>query len=249
MEFMPTSPRPPRGMSCSFPVDIRSFDASTGVHSTVLLTCASDTVGLREHMAEQVRRSWLARKLENAIRGGFLRAYQHVRGDPTRFLMQLRSAHGLPITSFAGMFQLDLRLLDRVADETIHSGMRLAALQGAGFGLGGALTLVPDMSLMAAITLRTIQKLSLIYGFEFNTDHEMAELWVATASAAGVDIGRELIEKELVNKFVPRVIQRIAVSASAEAVENWAARVTPFVSSGRCSGFQYYFILACGELA
>jgi len=59
----------------------------------------------------------------------------------------------------------------------------------------------------------------------------MAELWVATASAAGVDIGRELIEKELVNKFVPRVIQRIAVSASAEVVEKWAARVIPVISS------------------
>jgi uncharacterized protein (DUF697 family) len=200
-------------------------------------------------MAEQVRRSWLARRLENAIRGGFLRAYQHVRVDPARFLMQLRSAHGLPITGFAGVFQLDLRLLDGVADETIRSGMRLAALQGAGFGLGGALTLVPDMSLMAAITLRTIQKLSLIYGFEFNSDHEMAELWVATASAAGVDIGRELIEKELVNKFVPRVIQRIAVKASTEVVEKWTARLIPLVSSVIGAGLNYYFIRAWGERA
>src|SRR5258708_16753764 len=195
-------------------------------------------------MPDQAHRSWLMRKFENAIQRGVVRAYDQVCVDPARFLMHLRSAHSLPISSYEGVFQLDLRLLDSVAEETIHSGMHLAALQGAGFGLGGVLTLVPDMSLMAAITLRTIQKLSLIYGFEFNTDHEMAELWVATASAAGVDIGRELIEKELVNKFVPRVIQRIAVSASAEAVENWAARVTPFVSSGRCSGFQYYFILA-----
>jgi uncharacterized protein (DUF697 family) len=200
-------------------------------------------------MADQVRRSWLARKLESAIRRGFLRAYDRVRVDPARFLMQLRSAHGLPISGYEGVFQLDLRLLDQVAEETIHSSMRLAALQGAGFGLGGALTLVPDMSLMAAITLRTIQKLSLIYGFEFNTDHEMAELWVATASAAGVDIGRELLEKELVNKFVPRVIQRIAVSASTEVVEKWAARLIPLVSSVIGAGLNYYFIRAWGERA
>ncbi len=200
-------------------------------------------------MAEQAQRSWLTRKLENVIRGGFLRAYRHVRVDPALFLMQLRSTHRLPITSFAGLFQLDLRLLDRVADETISSGMRLAALQGAGFGLGGALTLVPDMSLMAAITLRTIQKLSLIYGFEFNTDHEMAELWVAAATAAGVDISRELIEKEVVNKFVPRVIQRIAVKASSEVVEKWAGRLIPLVSSLLGAGLNYYFIRAWGERA
>jgi uncharacterized protein (DUF697 family) len=200
-------------------------------------------------MAEHAQRSWLMRKFENAIQRGFMRAYQQVRVDPARFLMQLRSAHGLPISGYDGVFQLDLRLLDSVAEETIRSGMNLAALQGAGFGLGGVLTLVPDMSLMAAITLRTIQKLSLIYGFEFNSDHEVAELWVATASAAGVDIGRELIEKELVNKFVPRVIQRIAVSASAEVVEKWAARVIPVISSVIGAGLNYYFIRAWGERA
>ena len=200
-------------------------------------------------MADPKRRSWLSRKLETAIQRGFMRAYHQVRVDPARFLMQLRSAHGLPISGYEGVFQLDLRLLDKVAEETIHSGMRLAALQGAGFGLGGVLTLVPDMSLMAAITLRTIQKLSLIYGFEFNTDKEMAELWVATASAAGVDIGRELIEKELVNKFVPKVIQRIAVSASTEVVEKWAARIVPVISSVLGAGLNYYFIRAWGERA
>jgi len=200
-------------------------------------------------MAELAHRSWLMRRLENAIQRGFMRAYHQVRVDPARFLMQLRSAHRLPISGYDGVFQLDLRLLDSVAEETIHSSMNLAALQGAGFGLGGILTVVPDMSLMAAITLRTIQKLSLIYGFEFNSDKEIAELWVATASAAGVDIGRELIEKELVNKFVPRVIQRIAVSASAEVVEKWAARVIPVISSVIGAGLNYYFIRAWGERA
>jgi len=200
-------------------------------------------------MADQIRRSWLARKLEAAIQKGFLRAYHGVRVDPARFLEQLRSAHGLPLSSFADTFQLDLRRLDGIADETIRSGMKLAALEGAGFGLGGALTLLPDMSIMAAITLRTIQKLSLVYGFEFNTDHEMAELWVAAATAAGVDISRELIEKEVVSRFVPRVIQRIAVKASTEVVEKWAGRIIPLVSSVIGAGLNYYFIRAWGRRA
>jgi len=200
-------------------------------------------------MADQVRRSWLARKLEGAIQKGFLRAYHGVRVDPARFLEQLRSSHHLPVNGYPDMFRQDLRQLDRIADETVRSGMKLAGLQGAGFGLGGAITLVPDMGLMAAITLRTIQKLSLIYGFEFNTDHEMAELWVAAATAAGVDISRELIEKEVVSRFVPRVIQRIAVQASTEVVEKWAGRLIPLVSSVIGAGLNYYFIRAWGRRA
>jgi uncharacterized protein (DUF697 family) len=200
-------------------------------------------------MAEQMQSSWLRRKVEVTIRNAFMRAYGHVKVDPARFLMQLRAAHRLPISNYQGVFALDLRLLDRVAEDTISSGMRLAALQGAGFGLGGLLTLVPDLSLLAAITLRTIQKLSLVYGFEFNTDREMAELWIAAASAAGVDISRELIEKEVVNKFVPKVIQRIAAKASGEVVEKWAGRLIPLVSSLIGAALNYYFIRAWGERA
>jgi hypothetical protein len=97
--------------------------------------------------------------------------------------------------------------------------------------------------------MRTIQKLSLIYGFQFNTDEEIAELWVAAASAAGVDISRELLEKEVINKFVPRVIQRIAAKASAEAVEKWAGRVIPLASSAIGAGLNYWFVRAWGQRA
>jgi len=97
--------------------------------------------------------------------------------------------------------------------------------------------------------MRTIQKLSLIYGFEMNTDDEIAELWIAAATAAGVDISRELLEKEVVNKFVPRVIQRIAARAGAEVVEKWAGRLIPVLSSAIGGGLNYYFVRAWGQRA
>ena len=70
----------------------------------------------------------------------------------------------------------------------------------------------------------------------------MAELWIAAASAAGVDISRELLEREVVNRFVPRVIQRIAVQASGEVVEKWAGRLIPIASSLIGAGLNYYFV-------
>ena len=97
--------------------------------------------------------------------------------------------------------------------------------------------------------MRTIQKLSLIYGFEFNTEEETAELWIAAASAAGVDISRELLEKEVVSRFVPRVIQRIAAQASGEVVEKWSGRMIPLASSLIGAGLNYYFVRAWGERA
>ena len=200
-------------------------------------------------MPEAEKQSWMRRRVEGAIRGGLTRAYETVRVDPAPFLLQLRAAYGLSIGSFQGVYTLQVEKLDDVADSVIRSGMKLAAVEGAGFGLGGIITIVPDLGILSAITMRTIQKLSLIYGFELNTDEEIAELWIAAASAAGVDISRELLEKEVINRFVPRVIQRIAVKAGAEVVEKWAGRLIPITSSAIGGALNYYFVRAWGRRA
>src|SRR5438270_6988124 len=199
-------------------------------------------------MAEHSK-SWLRRRVEGALVAGFTRAYSTVKVDPGKFLLQLRAAYRLPISGYHGVYSLTMGELDVVADSIIRSGMKVAAIEGAGLGLGGLITIVPDLGILSAITMRTIQKLSLLYGFEFNTDDELAELWIAAASAAGVDISRELLEKQVVNRFVPRVIQRIAVQASGEMVEKWAGRLIPLASSLIGASLNYYFVRACGERA
>jgi hypothetical protein len=187
-------------------------------------------------------KSWLRRRIEKGLVSGLTRAYETVKVNPEKFLIQLRAAYNLPITSFQGVYTVELGYLDEVAASVIRSSVKMAAVQGAGFGLGGLLTLVPDLGFLSAITMRTIQKLSLLYGFEFNTEDEMAELWIAAASAAGVDISRELLEKEVISRFIPRVIQRIAAQASGEVVEKWAGRLIPVASSVIGAGLNYYFV-------
>ena len=194
-------------------------------------------------------KSWLRRRIEKSLAKALWRAYKTVRVDPERFLMELRAGHGLPVTSFQGMYSVEPPVLDTIAEKIIHSGMKIAAAEGAGFGLGGLLTILPDFSILAGITLRTIQRLSLVYGFEYNTDEEMAELWIAAASAAGLDLGRELLEKNVVNRLVPRIIQRIAAKASGEFVEKWAGRLIPVVSSLIGATLNYYFVHGWGERA
>jgi hypothetical protein len=194
-------------------------------------------------------KSWLRLRVEKTLTKGLTRAYSTVQVDPQKFLLQLRTAYRLPVSGYHGVYSLEVGELDMVADDLIRGGMKLAAAEGAGFGLGGLITIIPDLGILSAITMRTIQKLSLVYGFQYNTDNEIAELWIAAASAAGVDISRELLEKEVVNKFVPRVIQRIAARASAEVVEKWAGRMIPLVSSALGAGLNYWFVRAWGERA
>jgi hypothetical protein len=200
-------------------------------------------------MADGKAKSWLRTRVEKSLVKGLTRAYSTVQVDPAKFLMQLRTAYRMPISAYHGVYSLEVGEVDAVADDVIRGGMKFAAAEGAGFGMGGLITILPDLGFLSAITMRTIQKLSLVYGFQFNTDNEIAELWIAAASAAGVDISRDLVEKEVVNRFVPRVIQRIAARASAEVVEKWAGRMIPLVSSAIGAGLNYWFVRAWGERA
>ena len=200
-------------------------------------------------MTRNGNKSWVRRRVEDAVRHAFLKAYDTIKVDPQNYLEHLRIAYNLPALTYDGVYSVNPEILDRIAEETIRAHMRMAAAEGAGLGLGGLLTMLPDLGILAGITLRMIQKLSLLYGFAYNTDEEEAELWIAAASAAGVDISRELVEKQFVKRFVPRVIQRIAVTASGEIVEKWTARLIPIVSSAIGAGLNYYFVKVWGERA
>lgn len=199
-------------------------------------------------MSEESK-GWLRRRVEDAIQRGLTDAYNTVKVDPEKFLLQMRAGYGIPISTFHGVYSVPVEQLDTAAADVVLAGMKMAAAEGAGLGLGGVFTIVPDLGILAAITMRTIQKLSLVYGFEFNTESEIAELWVAAASAAGADIGREVLEKQVVNRFVPRVIQRIAAQASGEVAEKWAGRVIPVLSSAIGCALNYYFVRTWGERA
>src|ERR1700686_1732995 len=194
-------------------------------------------------------KSWLRRRIEKSLSAAVTRPYKTVRVDPERFLIELRAAYGLPVTSFQGMYSLDISVLDEISEKIIHGGMKVAAAEGAGFGIGGFLSIVPGFSILAGITLRMIQKLSLIYGYEYNTEEEVHGLWIAAASAAGVDIGRDLLEKNVGNRLIPRIIQKIAAKASAEFVEKWAGRIIPVASSLIGAVLNYYFVRGWGERA
>src|SRR5215472_11272362 len=104
-------------------------------------------------MAEE-RKTWLRWRVESALTMGLTRAYETVRVDPDKFLLQLRIAYRVPISGYHGVYSLEVRELDIGSESVIRSGMKIAALEGAGFGLGGLITIVPDLGILSAITMR-----------------------------------------------------------------------------------------------
>jgi len=200
-------------------------------------------------MAQRRKKAWLTRAISAATQAGFERAYEQVRIDEQKFMRYLQRAHRLPLRSWDDMFLLGPEIANPIAARTIRSAARMAALEGMGLGFGGFLTAVPDMGILAAITLRMLQKLSLIYGFPYATEDEKAALWMAVGSAAGVDLGRDFLEKQAMERLVPRIIDRVAVKVGAEVAEKWAGRVVPVLSAGFAAAINYYFVRAWGRRA
>jgi len=194
-------------------------------------------------------KSWVRRRVEQGMKAGLLRAYRGAGVNPDKYLRHLRRAYGLPITSFRAMNGLPLPVVDYLADKTIRASMKMALLEGAGTGLGGMLSVLPDIGFLGGITWRMIQKLSLIHGFEYASEDDMADLWLAAASAAGIDMGKDLLRREVIERFVPRIVERIAIRASGEIAENGLARLVPVLGSVMGGTLNYYFVRGWGRRA
>jgi hypothetical protein len=200
-------------------------------------------------MPRKTKSSALSRLMQSATRAGFRRAYETVQVDPQKFLKQVTRTHKLPITAWRDMFYLGEEVITPIANRIIKSSTKTAALEGMGLGMGGMLTIVPDAGILSAITIRMLQRLSLIHGFEYTTEDEVGELWMAAASAAGLDLGRDFVEKQAIERLVPRIIDRIAVKVGAEVAEKWSGRLIPVLSAGFGGTLNYYFVRAWGRRA
>jgi len=200
-------------------------------------------------MARKQNPGWISQTVSKSAGLAFLQAYKKVRVDPDKFLQRVCRDHKLPIRSWDEMFDLGPEVIDPIARQTIKSASKMAAVEGLGLGFGGFLTAVPDIGILSAITLRMIQKLSLLHGFEYSTENENVQLLVAAASAAGVDLGRDFIEKRAAEKMIPWLADKIAVRLGAEIAEKWAGRIFPVVSTGAGAAINYYFVRGWGRRA
>jgi hypothetical protein len=188
-----------------------------------------------------------ARAFGKFARLGLLGGLRSIEIDREEFRRQLGKKHGLWVSDFGKMHYVPVERLDAIAKELIRETERLALLEGAGFGLGGMITIIPDAGLLTILTLRLIQRLCLLYGFVHRGRDERLELWMAAAAAAGVDYGKDLAEKQIVEKLAPRIARRLAVKLGQEAAEKWVGRLIPLASSAIGGALNFSFVRAWGR--
>jgi hypothetical protein len=181
------------------------------------------------------------------LRFGLLKGLRSVEIDPEVFRRQLADKHGLWVGDFSRMKDVPIERLDAIAKVLIRDAERLALAEGAGFGLGGMMTFVPDAGLLTLITLRLIQRLCLLYGFQPEGQDERLEMWKAAATASGIDYGKDLAEKQMFEKIGPRIAARLAAKLGEETAEKWAGRLIPLASSAIGGAMNFYFVRTWGR--
>src|ERR1700720_906836 len=193
------------------------------------------------------RGSAVGRGLNRVLRFGVRRGLRSLEVNPEDFRRQLADKHGLWVPNFSRMHDVPVERLDAIAQKLIRDAERLALAEGAGFGLGGMITLLPDASILTAITLRLIQRLCLLYGFETRGHDERVELWMAAATATGVDYGKDLVEKHMFEKLAPQIAKRLAVKLGGENGEEWVGRLIPLASSAIGGALNFSFVRGWGR--
>jgi len=191
--------------------------------------------------------SLAGRSISRFLRFSVLRGLSSIEVDPEDFRRRLADKHGLWVRDFSRMKDVPIERLDAIGAILIRDAERLALAEGAGFGLGGMITFLPDAGLLTVITLRLIQRLALLYGFEAQGRDQRLEMWKAAAAASGIDYGKDLAEKQILEKLAPRIAKGFAAKMGAEAAEKWVGRLIPLASSAIGGALNFSFVRAWGR--
>ena len=88
------------------------------------------------------KRSLARRGMGRVFRLGVMRGLRSVEVNPDDFRKQLANKHRLWVPNFSRMHDVPLERLDAIARRLIRDAERLALAEGAGFGLGGMMTVL-----------------------------------------------------------------------------------------------------------
>jgi uncharacterized protein (DUF697 family) len=193
--------------------------------------------------------SFAGRMVGGFLRFRLLRRVTSIEIDPEEFRRQLSDRHGLWVPNFQRMKDVPIEHLDAIAAALIRDAERFALVEGAGLGLGGMITFLPDASFLTIITLRLIQRLALLYGLEARESDQRLEMWKAAATASGIDYGKDLAEKQILEKLAPRLASRLAARLGAETAEKWVGRLVPLASSAIGGALNFSFVRGWGRRA
>jgi len=185
--------------------------------------------------------------------------------DPSEVLKGAKK-QGIEVSSIAELQNADLTKLDVLSKSYFSENAILAAVEGGGTGLGGAVLIAADIPLLFGINLRLIQQIGASYGFDvsspqfgplvlsiFNVaasgsreskNDSLREITVAAAAVAHASDYRGRVSGTFrdQNRHLPR---EIAKNIAGRKI----AQLIPIAGAAIGAGINYWFTTETAETA
>lgn len=145
--------------------------------------------------------------------------------DPSNILEELEKVAQLRPNQLTiqSASQLPLRVMDEVAQKLINSRKQWATLQGATTGFGGIFTLVVDIPALLGLSLKILQEMALVYGYNPHDHRERIFIVQCLQFAACDYVGKQAILKNLA-----RYDEKAANRESISQLKGWREVIQTF---------------------
>ena len=106
-----------------------------------------------------------------------------------------------PIEKVSDIQDLPLKTMDKISHELSGRRKNFAALQGASTGIGGIFTLAIDIPAILAISLKTLQEIAILHGYDPNDKNERIFMIKCLQFSSADVVGKRAILNELTNFY------------------------------------------------
>lgn len=114
---------------------------------------------------------------------------------------RLENETNKPINTVSDIKDLPLESMNKVGQEVISERKKFAAFQGASTGVGGIFTLAIDIPALLAISLKTLQEIAVIHGYDPNEKSERVFIIKCLQFSLADIVGKQAILNELSNYY------------------------------------------------
>ncbi|WP_040203555.1 EcsC family protein [Neobacillus jeddahensis] len=104
---------------------------------------------------------------------------------------------GTPIQAVADIKDIPLAAMNKLSQELTEQRKKFATIQGASTGIGGIFTLAIDIPALMAISLKTLQEIAIIHGYDPNEKSERIFIVKCLQFSSADIVGKNAILKEL----------------------------------------------------
>jgi hypothetical protein len=101
------------------------------------------------------------------------------------------------INTIADIKGLSLELMNKVSREVVEKRKKFAAIQGATTGVGGIFTLAIDIPAMLAVSLKTLQEIAIIHGYDLQEKSERVFIIKVLQFSLSDGVGKRSVLDEL----------------------------------------------------